>query len=124
MTRSFSPLAERRTPLKKLIAGLLIVLATVFSFVSPVLAADGAALFTANCSACHAGGNNAVVPPKKLTNEAFDQFLDGYKDKGAEGAIAYQVQHGKGAMPAFARLTDEEVAAIASYVADKAANGW
>ena len=41
--------------------------------VQPVRAADienGEKIFTANCSACHAGGNNVIMPDKTLKKEA------------------------------------------------------
>jgi cytochrome c6 len=41
----------------------------LFSFQKVIFAADvenGEKIFTANCSACHAGGNNVIMPEKTL----------------------------------------------------------
>eukprot|EP00416_Gambierdiscus_australes_P039695 CAMPEP_0171095474 /NCGR_PEP_ID=MMETSP0766_2-20121228/43192_1 /TAXON_ID=439317 /ORGANISM="Gambierdiscus australes, Strain CAWD 149" /LENGTH=132 /DNA_ID=CAMNT_0011554285 /DNA_START=59 /DNA_END=453 /DNA_ORIENTATION=+ len=46
----------------------------------PVLAADlenGESVFAGNCAACHAGGNNSVVPEKKIKKDALEQYLAG-----------------------------------------------
>jgi cytochrome c6 len=114
--------------LKKLLAIALTVLATVFAFGTPAFAADaaaGAQVFAANCAACHAGGNNAVMPTKTLKADALKTYLAGYKDgsKSLEEAVAYQVTNGQGAMPAFGgRLSDADIANVAAYVADQAEN--
>jgi cytochrome c6 len=114
--------------LKKLLAIALTVLATVFAFGAPASAADaaaGAQIFSANCAACHAGGNNAVMPTKTLKADALKTYLAGYKDgsKSLEEAIAYQVTNGQGAMPAFGgRLSDADIANVSAYVADQAEN--
>jgi cytochrome c6 len=114
--------------LKKLLAIALTVLATVFTFGAPAFAADaaaGAQIFSANCAACHAGGNNAVMPNKTLKDDALKTYLAGYKDgsKSLEEAIVYQAKNGQGAMPAFiGRLSDDQIANVAAYVADQAQN--
>lgn len=114
--------------MKKLLAIALTVLVSIFAFGSSAFAADAAAgqgIFQANCAACHAGGNNAVMPNKTLKEEALKSFLAGYKDgsKSLEEAIAYQVTNGQGAMPAFGgRLSDTDIANVAAYVADQAQN--
>lgn len=120
--------ALRNIPLKKLLAIALTVLISVFAFGSSAFAADaaaGQAVFQANCAACHAGGNNAVMPNKTLKEAALKNFLAGYKDgsKSLEEAVAYQVTNGQGAMPAFGgRLSDTDIANVAAYVADQAQN--
>merc|ERR1719442_386489 len=46
----------------------------------PALAADlenGEAIFGGNCTSCHAGGNNSVVPEKKIRKEALEKYLTG-----------------------------------------------
>lgn len=115
---------ERKTPLKKLFAITLSALLFVFGFGAPAFA-DGAAIFGANCNACHIGGGNAVMPMKTLKLDDLKKYLDGYKDgtKSLEEAIAYQVTNGKGAMPAFrGRIPDAGIAEVAAYVADQAEN--
>ena len=64
---AFSPLALGAA------FGLLLAVATG----RPALAADvenGASIFAGNCAACHAGGNNSVVPEKKIKKEALVQY--------------------------------------------------
>ncbi|CAG9464161.1 unnamed protein product [Pedinophyceae sp. YPF-701] len=82
----------------------------------------GQQVFEGNCAACHAGGGNSVIPDHTLAKSAIEQFLDGgYNIE----AITYQVQNGKGAMPAWAgRLTDEEIDSVSAYVYKQAGEGW
>ena len=110
--------------LTKLISILLVFLtATVFTFVSPALAGDAASgqrVFSANCAACHAGGNNVVNPAKTLKKEALEKY-----GMNSLEAITYQVNNGKNAMPAFkGRLTDAQIEDVATYVLSQAEKGW
>nr|YP_010986073.1 cytochrome c6 [Polyopes affinis]WOL36991.1 cytochrome c6 [Polyopes affinis] len=87
------------------------------------LAADleaGAQIFTANCSACHSGGNNAIMPEKTLKSDALkDNSMDSIS------AITNQVKNGKNAMPAFGgRLADEDIDNVANYVLSQSEQGW
>jgi len=115
--------------LKKLLSIILLGLTIfVFALQTPAMAAgdvaNGAKIFTANCASCHMGGNNVVMKDKNLTKEALSQYLVGY-DTNPEEAIVTQVTKGKSAMPAFlGRLTDEQIADVAAYVADKSVTGW
>merc|ERR1712151_1092034 len=69
-------------------------------------------VFGANCAACHAGGNNTVVPEKKLKKEALQQY-----GKYEISAIITQVTNGNGAMPAFGeRLAPDDIEDVANYV--------
>ncbi|GBF92470.1 cytochrome c6 [Raphidocelis subcapitata] len=80
----------------------------------------GKSVFEGNCAACHAGGQNNVIPDHTLQKAAIEQFLDGGFNLES---IVYQVENGKGAMPAWeGRLSDEEIDAVANYVYDQAAN--
>ncbi|ACI65608.1 cytochrome c6, cytochrome c553 [Phaeodactylum tricornutum CCAP 1055/1] len=92
---------------------------------APALAGDvgaGEQIFNANCAACHAGGQNVIMPEKTLEKEALDQYLAGGR---SEKAIISQVTGGKNAMPAFGgRLSDEEIANVAAYVLASAEAGW
>jgi cytochrome c6 len=109
----------------KKISGSLLFLSTIFFLYTSqvVYAADLAAgeqIFSANCSACHAGGNNAIMPEKTLKKDALE-------DNGMNSitAITTQVKNGKNAMPAFGgRLTDEDIDNVANYVLDKSEQGW
>jgi cytochrome c551 len=73
-------------------------------------AAAGREIFVANCGSCHtlsdAGTSGAVGPS-----------LDGIGVDAA--AVETQVRNGGGGMPAFeGQLTDEEITAVSSYVAE------
>merc|ERR1712150_189387 len=88
----------------------------------PVLAADlenGEGIFGGNCAACHAGGNNSVVPEKKLKKEALQTY-----GKYEVAAIIKQVTYGNGAMPAFGeRLGPDDIEDVANYVRAQADKG-
>lgn len=107
----------------KRIAGLLIFLGTILCTSQIVYAADLAAgeqVFSANCTACHAGGNNAIMPQKTLKQDALEE-----NEMNSVAAITMQVKNGKNAMPAFGgRLTDEEIDNVANYVLSQSEQGW
>ncbi|GMH54199.1 hypothetical protein TrVE_jg13385 [Triparma verrucosa] len=88
---------------------------------SPAFAGDvgaGEQVFSANCAACHAGGQNVIMPEKTLQKDALTQYLSGGMK---EGSVVTQVTNGKNAMPAFGgRLSDDDIANVASYVIDQA----
>ena len=80
----------------------------------------GASVFEANCSPCHAGGENTVEPAKTLKSAAL-------KENGFNGVddIKKRVEEGKGIMPAFKeQLKAEEIDAVANYVWGKAQKDW
>jgi len=92
---------------------------------APAFAADAAAgesIFSGNCAACHAGGQNVIMPEKTLEQAALEEYLDG----GANPAsVVKQVTNGKNAMPAFGgRLSDDDIANVAAYVIQTAKAGW
>lgn len=107
--------------MRKLLIFLLISSLTLIS--KNVSAADleaGKQIFTANCSACHAGGNNAIMPEKTLKSDALED-----NEMKSVLAITNQVRNGKNAMPAFGgRLADEDIENVANYVLSQAENGW
>jgi cytochrome c6 len=109
--------------LKKLLSIALLAIAIVaFAFGRPAFAGDAVAgkkVFSANCAACHAGGNNVVMAQKTLKKNALEKF----KMNSLE-AITKQVKNGKNAMPAFKRLSDAQVENVATYVLQQADNGW
>jgi len=81
---------------------------------------NGEKIFTANCSACHAGGNNVIMPEKTLKNDVLE--ANGMK---SVDAITYQVTNGKNAMPAFGgRLSDSDIEDVANYVLSQSDKGW
>ena len=99
--------------------------ALAFGIVAPAFAGDIAAgeqVFNANCAACHAGGQNVIMPEKTLEKEALTNFLAGGMN---EKSVMTQVTNGKNAMPAFGgRLSDEDIANVASYVITSSEAGW
>ena len=81
---------------------------------------NGEKIFTANCSACHAGGNNVIMPEKTLKKDVLE--ANGMK---SVDAITYQVTNGKNAMPAFGgRLSDSDIEDVANYVLSQSYKGW
>ncbi|MNS39732.1 Cytochrome c6 [compost metagenome] len=73
-------------------------------------AADGAAVFEANCKMCH-GANGAQIPNVALFEKAFIEKRD----------VVAIVTNGKGGMPAFkGRLSDDEIKSVADYVKSSA----
>ena len=110
--------------MKKILSVLLLGVAIfTFAFNRPAFAADaskGAAVFSANCAACHIGGKNAVNPAKTLSKAD----LEKYGMYSAEAIIA-QVTNGKSAMPAFkGRLKPDQIENVAAYVLEQADKGW
>ncbi|MDX2097385.1 MAG: c-type cytochrome [Leptolyngbyaceae cyanobacterium bins.59] len=100
-------------------------------FSQPVLAtvgtpnvAAGAKIFSANCAACHLGGNNVIMGDKTLKKAALEKYLPDFQAQPLE-TIIYQVKNGKNAMPAFSgRLSDDQIADVAAYVLGQAEKGW
>lgn len=96
---------------------------SIINLSNPVLAADienGERIFTANCAACHAGGNNVIMPEKTLKKDALEA-----NGMNAVSAITYQVTNGKNAMPAFGgRLSDSDIEDVANYVLSQSEQGW
>lgn len=110
--------------MKKTLALVLPVFAAaLLSFSSPSYSFDLAAgeqVFSANCSACHAGGNNAIMPAKTLKKDALEE-----NSMNDASAIKMQVTNGKNAMPAFGgRLSDEDIDNVANYVLNQSEQGW
>nr|YP_010337277.1 cytochrome c553 [Pulvinaster venetus]UNJ16862.1 cytochrome c553 [Pulvinaster venetus] len=91
--------------------------------VKSALAADianGETIFTANCTACHAGGNNVIMADKTLKKEALAEYK-----MNSTNAIITQVTNGKNAMPAFGgRLSDNDIEDVANYVLAQSEQGW
>lgn len=81
---------------------------------------NGENVFTANCSACHAGGNNVLMPEKTLKKDALSA-----NQMNSVNAITYQVTNGKNSMPAFGgRLSDGDIEDVASFVLSQSETGW
>jgi cytochrome c6 len=110
--------------LKKILSIILLAVAVFgLAFSRPALAADtakGATIFSANCNACHIGGNNIVMAQKTLKKDALEKYGMDSMD-----AIVYQVTNGKGAMPRFGgRLKADQIENVAAYVLEQAEAGW
>lgn len=110
--------------MKRLLSVVLLAIALLtVSFAAPAFAGDaanGAKVFSANCAACHMGGNNVIVANKTLKKDA----LETYGMNSLE-AITSQVKNGKNAMPAFGgRLTDAQIEDVATYVLEQSEKGW
>nr|QWK42093.1 cytochrome c553 [Pseudochorda nagaii] len=109
--------------MKKFFFGFFIACLTLISSHNPAQAVDinnGENIFTANCSACHAGGNNVIMPEKTLKKEALSDNLMNKVE-----AITYQVTNGKNAMPAFgSRLSEDDIEDVANFVLSQAAKDW
>nr|YP_009736258.1 cytochrome c6 [Scytosiphon promiscuus]QDM58345.1 cytochrome c6 [Scytosiphon promiscuus]QDM58488.1 cytochrome c6 [Scytosiphon promiscuus]QTW91525.1 cytochrome c6 [Scytosiphon lomentaria]WAM64583.1 cytochrome c6 [Scytosiphon lomentaria] len=109
--------------MKNFFLGFFISCLTLISFYNPAEAVDinnGESVFTANCSACHAGGNNVIMPEKTLKKDALeDNKMDNVK------SITYQVTNGKNAMPAFGgRLSETDIEDVANFVLSQSEKGW
>lgn len=110
--------------MKKIVTVLLLAIAILtFAFSRPALAGDaiiGSKIFSANCAACHLGGNNVIMANKTLKKEALDKY-----GVNSLEAIINQVKKGKNAMPAFGgRLSDKQIEDVATYVLQQAEKGW
>lgn len=76
---------------------------------------NGEKIFINNCSVCHIGGNNIIIPEKNLKKETLEA-----NGMNTISAISYQVLNGKNGMPAFGgRLTQIEIEEVANYVLEK-----
>jgi cytochrome c6 len=89
-----------------------------FQFSPPLFAISfekGEKLFSNNCSVCHIGGNNLIIPEKNLKKETLEA-----NGMNSISAISYQVLNGKNGMPAFGgRLSEKEIDEVAMYVLEK-----
>nr|QCI04849.1 cytochrome c553 [Bornetia secundiflora] len=102
----------------KFLLKFLIICSIVFSITNNSTLAEnadldaGESIFNANCAACHAGGNNAVMPEKNLRIETLNKY-----NMSTADAIITQVTNGKNAMPAFGeRLSSDDIVNVASFV--------
>jgi mono/diheme cytochrome c family protein len=88
--------------------------------VSPALAADGGALFKANCASCHGESGKADTPAGKAMKVpalAGDAKVAGMSDADVAGAIKANPKHAG----IIKKLTDDDVAAVATFVKGLAA---
>jgi len=101
------------------------VAATAVSFVvSPVIAADvagGKEIFKAQCSVCHFGGRNLLSPQKTLQKDALDKYLEGGRK---ESSVINRITLGKGHPSFSGKLSEDDIANVASYVISTSETGW
>lgn len=84
----------------------------------------GAQLFAANCAGCHMGGGNVIQASRTLNLEDLQSHLEDYSEDHL-AAIEYQIEYGRNAMPSYeGKLTDQQIADVASYVEEQAERGW
>lgn len=110
--------------MKKIVLVVAAAVAALSLWMTPAaLAADaghGGQIFANNCAACHIGGGNVVNEAKTLKLADLKTY-----DMASVEAIITQVTNGKNAMPAFkGRLSDEDIADVATYVLSQAEQGW
>ena len=102
---------------------VLVVSSLTLTIIQDTFAANleaGEQVFTANCSACHPGGTNAIMPDKTLKRDKLEE-----NSMYSISAITNQVKNGKNAMPAFGgRLADEDIDNVANYVLNQSEQGW
>ncbi len=84
-------------------------------------AVDGAALFAANCAACHQAtgqGLPGVFPPLDGSEwvHGSPKVLANILLHGIDGEITVKGTKYKGLMPAFAQLSDAEIAGVATHI--------
>ena len=73
---------------------------------------SGEKLFSMYCIACHAGGNNVIIPEKNLKKETLENLGINNSD-----SLIYQIRNGKNGMPAFGgRLKEKEMETISQFL--------
>jgi cytochrome c6 len=90
----------------------LFALAMVAGLAVPMMAADGAALFTTKCAGCHGADGTKAMPAMGVKPINTSDV----KGKGAD-TLKKEISNGVGKMPGFAgKLTPEEITAVTEYV--------
>src|ERR1051326_1558273 len=88
---------------------LVVILAT------PLFAADGAALYKANCNTCHGPTGAGDTPAGKMMKAKPPGSAE--VQKLTDGEITASVTNGKGKMPAFGKkLSADDIKAVVAYV--------
>ncbi len=67
------------------------------------------------------GGRNILSPQKTLQKDALDEFLEGGR---IESSVITKVTVGKGHPSFSGKLSDDDLANVASYVINKSETGW
>lgn len=80
----------------------------------------GKELFFSNCTACHMGGKNIIIPEKNLKKDSLEA-----NGMNTINAITYQIINGKNGMPAFGgRIKEQEIEILADYVLIQSRNNF
>lgn len=106
---------------------LILLILLLLQGSSLLVAADGAALFKANCTACHAIDKQVVGPALKDVHKRRDEawLLKFIKNStavinsGDKYAVDLYNKFNKTQMPAFDYLQDEDIKAILAYITEK-----
>ncbi len=104
-------------------AVIILLIALIFTFSRPALAADtanGAKIFSVQCAGCHLNGGNIVRRGKTLKTKAL-------KRNGMDSleAIVSLTTNGKNNMPAYNdRLSTQAIEDVSAYVLEQAEKDW
>lgn len=80
---------------------------------SPLMAADGAALYKARCAGCHGADGTGSAIGKKL---GAHDFHSADVKKMSDQELANIITNGKGKMPPYKSLSPEEVKALVAHI--------
>jgi cytochrome c6 len=122
--RLYTSLANGAESLKKFLLSFGLAIAILAAWpVFPATAADtinGGKIFSANCAACHLGGNNVIIADKNLKKASLEKY-----NMNSLEAIIGQVTNGKSAMPSFkGRLSEQQIEDVATYVLEQSQKNW
>jgi cytochrome c6 len=104
-------------------AVIILLIALIFTFSRPALAADtanGAKIFSVQCAGCHLNGGNIIRRGKTLKTKAL-------KRNGMDSleAIVSLTTNGKNNMPAYKdRISTQAIEDVSAYVLEQAEKDW
>jgi len=78
-------------------------------------APDAGALFNSQCGKCHGKDGRAKTTRGKLTH-ARDLTSSEWQNDVSDERLFNSISHGKGKMPAFKKLSDDQIDSLVSYV--------
>jgi cytochrome c6 len=80
---------------------------------SPLMAADGAALYKARCAGCHGPDGTGSAIGKRL---GVHDFHSAEVKKMSDAEMEKVIENGKGKMPPYKSLSPEEVKALVAHI--------